>query len=177
MQPARSWSWSPLFNHHLHQRHEYLELELESFYSITTFIRAITSLLQIRQVARLRSTTSNQQEHRNNPVQKPNFRGHAVPAVPKFEPGQGIPPFCPRSASTRLSFQSPLLATPSRLADVHLDPAVLPAPPCLGGSAAVPAIPLGPVASSWTGMSTHAAQTQVGTTRAGGCHSLGESWR
>ena len=30
-----------------------LELELESFYSITTFIRAITSLLQIRQVAHL----------------------------------------------------------------------------------------------------------------------------
>jgi hypothetical protein len=28
-------------------------LELESFYSITTFIRAITSLLQIRQVAHL----------------------------------------------------------------------------------------------------------------------------
>ena len=40
--------------------------------------------LQIRQVARLRSTTSNlqvlsptQKEHTNNPVQKPNFRGHA----------------------------------------------------------------------------------------------------
>jgi hypothetical protein len=30
-----------------------LELELESFYSITTFIRAMTSLLQIRQVAHL----------------------------------------------------------------------------------------------------------------------------
>jgi hypothetical protein len=44
-------------------------------------------------------------EHTNNPVQKPNFRGHAVPAVPKFEPGQGIPPVCLRSASTRLSFQ------------------------------------------------------------------------
>ena len=83
-------------------------------------------------------------EHTNNPVQKPNFRGHAVPAVPKFEPDQGIPPFCPSSASTRLPFQSPLLATPSRLADFHLDPAVLPAPPCLGGSAAVPAIPLVP---------------------------------
>jgi hypothetical protein len=65
-------------------------------YSITTFIRAITSLLQIRQVARRRSTTCNRQgqsptreEHTNNPVQKPNFRGHAVPAVSKFEPGQG----------------------------------------------------------------------------------------
>jgi len=60
-------------------------LELESFYSITTFIRAITSLLQIRQVARLRSTTCNQhglsptqKEHTNNPVQKPNCRGHAA---------------------------------------------------------------------------------------------------
>ena len=40
-------------------------------------------------------------EHTNNPVQKPNFRGHAVPAVPKFEPDQGIPPFCPRSVCTR----------------------------------------------------------------------------
>ena len=38
-----------------------LQLELESFYSITTFIRAITSLLQIRQVAQLRSTTCNLQ--------------------------------------------------------------------------------------------------------------------
>ena len=54
-------------------------------YFYTTFIRAITSLLQIRQVARLRSTTCNlhglsptQKEHTNNPVQKPNFRGHAA---------------------------------------------------------------------------------------------------
>ena len=53
-------------------------------YFYTTFIRAITSLPQIRQVARLRSTTCNlqvlsptQEEHTNNPVQKPNFRGHA----------------------------------------------------------------------------------------------------
>ena len=39
-------------------------------------------------------------EHTNNPVQRPHFRGQgkkkgnpkrpAVPAVPKFEPGQGI---------------------------------------------------------------------------------------
>ena len=47
-------------------------------YSITTFIRAITSLLQIRQVARLRSTTCNQHGLTNNPVQKPNFRGQGT---------------------------------------------------------------------------------------------------
>ena len=54
-----------------------------AFYSITTFIGGISPPLQIRQVARLRSTTSNLQvlsptreEHTNNPVQKPNFRGH-----------------------------------------------------------------------------------------------------
>ena len=38
-----------------------MELELESFYCYTTFIRAMTSLLQIRQVALLRSTTCNLQ--------------------------------------------------------------------------------------------------------------------
>ena len=77
--------------------HKHRELlELESFYSITTFIGGMSPPLQIRQVARLRSTTSNLQvlsptreEHTNNPVQKPNFRGHAVPAGSKFEPGQG----------------------------------------------------------------------------------------
>ena len=62
-------------------------MELWSYgavYSITTFIGGISPPLQIRQVARLRSTTSNLQvlsptreEHTNNPVQKPNFRGHA----------------------------------------------------------------------------------------------------
>ena len=83
------------------------ELELESFYSITTFSGGMSPPLQIRQVARLRSTTSNLQvlsptreEHTNNPFQKPNCRGHAVPAVSKFEPGQGIPPFSLISAST-----------------------------------------------------------------------------
>ena len=46
-----------------------LELELESFYSITTFIRAMTSLLQIRQVAHL-------MEHYMQPARtKPHARG------------------------------------------------------------------------------------------------------
>jgi len=58
---------------------------------------------------------SHAKEHTNNPVQKPNFRGHAVPAVPKFEPGQGIPPFCLISASTRLSFQLHLVLEVARL--------------------------------------------------------------
>ena len=58
------WSWSPFIESPpslgalaRRCRSGRLELELESFYSITTFIRAITSLLQIRQVAHLRSTT------------------------------------------------------------------------------------------------------------------------
>ena len=57
-------------------------LELESFYSITTFIRAITSLLQIRQVARLRSTTCNlqglsptQRSTQTTPSRDAHFRG------------------------------------------------------------------------------------------------------
>ena len=63
-------------------------MELWSYgaiYSITTFIGGISPPLQIRQVARLRSTTSNLQvlsptreEHTNNPVQKPNFRGQGT---------------------------------------------------------------------------------------------------
>ena len=62
-----------------------VQLELESFYSITTFIRAITSLLQIRQVAHLMEhymqparIKLHAKEHTNNPVQRPNFRGHAA---------------------------------------------------------------------------------------------------
>ena len=64
-------------------------------YSNTTFIRETTPLLQIRQVAHLMehhmqpARAPRAKEHTNNPVQKPNFRGHAVPAVSKFEPGQG----------------------------------------------------------------------------------------
>jgi hypothetical protein len=75
-----------------------LELELESFYSITTFIGDMSPPPQIRQVAQLPEhykqparIKPHAKEHTNNPVQKPNFRGHAVPAVSKFEPGQGIP--------------------------------------------------------------------------------------
>ena len=62
-----------------------LEWSYGAFYSITTFIGGISPPLQIRQVARLRSTTSNlqvlsptQKEHTNNPVQKPNLRGQAI---------------------------------------------------------------------------------------------------
>ena len=57
-----SWSWSPLFKHHLHQR--------------------LKTLLQIRQVAQLMEhymqparMKLHAQEHTNNPVQRPNFRG------------------------------------------------------------------------------------------------------
>ena len=46
-----------------------VELELESFYSITTFIRVMTSLLQIRQVAHL-------MEHYMQPARiKPHAEG------------------------------------------------------------------------------------------------------
>ena len=59
---------------------------LGAVYSITTFIRAITSLLQIQQFARLRSTTYMQparfklhaEKRTCSPVQRPNFRGHAA---------------------------------------------------------------------------------------------------
>ena len=53
-------------------------------YSNTTFIRETTPLLQIRQVAQLMEhymqpaeQSPTREEHTNNPVQKPNFRGHA----------------------------------------------------------------------------------------------------
>ena len=143
-----------------------------AIYSITTFIGGISPPLQIRQVARLRSTTSNLQvlsptreEHTNNPVQKPNFRGHAGT---KARTRVYKPPTVLQDHQGRENKRTSVdLAASSLLSDFRLDPSVLPAPPCLGGSAAVPAIPLVPVASSWTGTSTHAAQTQAGTTRAG----------
>jgi hypothetical protein len=55
-------------------------------YSITTFIGDISPPLQIRQVARLmehdmqpaRTIKPHAKEHTNYPVQKPNFRGHAL---------------------------------------------------------------------------------------------------
>ena len=54
-----------------------LELELESFYSITTFIRAMTSLLQIRQVAHL-------MEHYMQPARtKPHAKGAHNPVGPR----------------------------------------------------------------------------------------------
>ena len=69
------------------------------------------------------------------------------------------------------------LGNTSLLADFRLDPSVLPPPPwwLLPPFSLISAstrlsfqlIPLVPVASSWTGTSTHAAQTQAGTTRAG----------
>ena len=60
------------------------ELELESFYSITTFIGDMGPPPQIRQVARLKehymqpARAPRAKEHTNNPVQRPNFRGHAA---------------------------------------------------------------------------------------------------
>ena len=64
-----------------------MSLELWSygaFYSITTFIGGMSPPLQIRQVARLMEhhmqpagQSPTREEHTNNPVQKPNFRGHA----------------------------------------------------------------------------------------------------
>ena len=93
--------------------------------------------------------------------------------------------------SRRSRNSSPARELTSLLSNFRRDPAVLSAPPWTaakasgtppglqakrGGSghrpapaAAVPAIPLVPVAKSWTGTSTHAAQTQAqaGTTRAG----------
>ena len=53
-------------------------------YSNTTFIRETTPLLQIRQVAQLMehymqpARAPRAKEHTNNPVQKPNWRGHAA---------------------------------------------------------------------------------------------------
>ena len=60
-------------------------MELGAVYSITTFIRDIRTLLQIRQVAHLMEhymqparIKPHAKEHTNNPVQRPNFRGHAA---------------------------------------------------------------------------------------------------
>jgi hypothetical protein len=57
-------------------------LELESFYSITTFIGDMSPPPQIRQVAQLPEhymqparIKPDAKEHTNNPVQRPNFRG------------------------------------------------------------------------------------------------------
>ena len=53
-------------------------------YSITTFMREITPLLQIRQVAHLvehhmqPARAPRAKEHTNNPVQRPNFRGQGA---------------------------------------------------------------------------------------------------
>ena len=60
-------------------------------YSITTFIRDIRTLFQIRQVAHLMEhdmqparTKPHAKEHTDNPVQRPNFRGHAAFGVASF---------------------------------------------------------------------------------------------
>ena len=65
-----------------------LELELESFYSITTFIGDISPPPQIRQVAQLTEhymqparIKPHAKEHTNNPVQRPNLRGHAITKI------------------------------------------------------------------------------------------------
>jgi hypothetical protein len=91
--PPQSWSWSPF---------------IESPPSSGASARLCRSgrLLALGALqATCKGLSPTREEHTDNPVQKPNCRGHAVPAVSKFEPGQGIPPFSLISASTRLSFQ------------------------------------------------------------------------
>ena len=128
-----------------------------AFYFYTTFIRAITSLPQIRQVARLRSTTCNLQglsptrkEHTNNPVQKPNFRGQRATKLRdnEMEALKRFPTKGSRMNDSTLKAVS---------CECRRHPGPAPA-------AAVPAIPLVPVANSWTCTSAHAAQTQASTT-------------
>jgi hypothetical protein len=75
MQPARiklhakEHTNNPVQRPHFRGHAGTMELELESFYSITTFIRAMTSLLQIRQVAHLT-------EHHMQPARiKPHAEG------------------------------------------------------------------------------------------------------
>ena len=133
--------------------------------------------MQIRQVAQLRSTTCNLQGL--SPTQR------STQTTPSRNLTLGV------MQSRRSRNSSPARELTSLLSNFRRDPAVLSAPPWTaakasgtppglqakrGGSghrpapaAAVPAIPLVPVAKSWTGTSTHAAQTQAqaGTTRAG----------
>ena len=180
-------------------------------YSITTFMREITPLLQIRQVAQRMehymqpARAPRAKEHTNNPVQRPNCRGQGatklrdneMEALKRF-PTKGLR----KNDTTLKAVRGECRRHPPRPrgqergagrgpSNFRLDPAVLSAPPWTaakasgtppglqakrGGSghrpapaAAVPAIPLVPVAKAWTGTSTHAAQTQAqaGTTRAG----------
>ena len=76
-----------LFRHALlqHCSRDYVYMCLCAVYSITTFIRDIRTLLQIRQVAHLMEhdmqparMKPHAKEHTNNPVQRPNLRGHAI---------------------------------------------------------------------------------------------------
>ena len=60
-------------------------------YSTTTFVRAMTSLLQIRQVAHHRSGDMqparfklHAEERTSSPVQRPNCRGHALTMAKVF---------------------------------------------------------------------------------------------
>jgi hypothetical protein len=61
MQPARIKLHAKEHTNNPVQRLKIRSLELGAIYSITTFIRDIRTLFQIRQVARLRSTTCNLQ--------------------------------------------------------------------------------------------------------------------
>ena len=136
-------------------------------------MREITPLVQIRQIAHLMEhhmqpagQSPTREEHTNNPVQKPNFRGQGatklrdneMEALKRF-PTKGL-----RKNDTTLKAVTAAKAsgTPPGLQAKRGGSGHRPAP-----AAAVPAIPLVPVAKSWTGTSTHAAQTQAGTTRAG----------
>ena len=147
---------------------------LGAVYSITTFIRAITSLLQIRQVAHLRSTTCNlqglsptQRSTQTTPsrdltlgvmqlvtLRSPGPAGR-LHARPKMTPGSHwtmhVTPHRrgePRGQHPPDKGKLRAPEGPLRRAPARL------APCCL-------------VASSCTGTSTHAAQTQAGMTQAG----------
>ena len=83
-----------LFNHHLHQRHKNSFADPAGCSSYGALHATCKD-----KAPRERST-------QRTPSRNLTLGGKpAVPAVSKFEPGQGIPPFSLISASTRLSFQ------------------------------------------------------------------------
>ena len=86
--------WSSLLNHHLHRRHE------------STFADPAGCSSYGARHATCKDKAPRERSTQRTPSRNLTLGGKpAVPAVSKFEPGQGIPPFSLSSASTRLAFQ------------------------------------------------------------------------
>ena len=76
----------------------------------------------------LQGQSPTREEHTNNPVQKPNFRGHAgtMARTRVYKP----PTVLQDHQGRENKRTSVYLAASSHLSDFRLDPSVLPAPPC-----------------------------------------------